>query len=64
MLEFLGPDMDGLPILVEKVNNACYLLHMEGNQQSPFEFSTEQEYKEFALLLNRFRMEERIEKLL
>lgn len=38
-------------VKLEKVHNACWLVHCEGNSQSPFEFQTEKEAREFTQIL-------------
>lgn len=47
----LGRGADNERVWLERVHNACWLVHSEGNTQSPFEFETEKEARQFADLL-------------
>lgn len=49
--EFLGYGCDGEPMHLERVHNACFLIHCEGNSESPFEFEEEQDARQFANFL-------------
>ena len=45
---FLGLGAEGERVELEKVHDACWLVHCEGNTQSPFEFSNEVEARQFV----------------
>jgi hypothetical protein len=57
----LGFGMDGEPIELEQVHQACWLVHCEGNSESPFEFEYEQDARQFADFLVKQRLNERYE---
>lgn len=57
----LGIGEDGELLEIERVNEACWLVHAEGNEMSPFEFSVEAEAKQFVGMLGRNRMSNRLE---
>lgn len=69
MSEFiqLGIGEDGEPVIMEKVHNACVLVHCAGNSQSPFEFNgdagktAEENARQFAGFLYKFRLEKVLE---
>lgn len=60
----LGVGQDGEPVLMEKIHQACVLIHCAGNAMSPFEFngdidkSAEDNAREFAKLLYCFKVED------
>lgn len=47
----LGRGSDMELVELEKVHDACWLVHCEGNTQSPFEFSTEADARQFVDLI-------------
>lgn len=47
----LGKGADGESVTLEKVHNACWLVHCKGNTESPFEFTSEKEARQFADIL-------------
>lgn len=63
MIIATGIGEDGERLSLEKVHEACFLLHADGNTESPFEFSSEQDALNFIGLLGNFRMECRLEGL-
>ena len=66
----LGIALDGEPVIMEKVHEACVLVHCAGNSQSPFEFNgdagktAEQNAREFASFLYKFRLEKVLEDMI
>jgi hypothetical protein len=36
----MGRGSDNEPVKLQKIHEACWLVHCEGNNQSPFEFMT------------------------
>lgn len=44
----IGRGADGELLELERVHNACWLVHCEGNTETPFEFTTEQNARQFA----------------
>lgn len=54
----LGLGADGERVELEQVHNACWLVHCEGNSQSPFEFYSEKEARQFADFLAMERIGE------
>lgn len=55
---FLGRGADNERIELERVHNACWLVHCEDNTQSPFEFSSKVDARQFADLLVMERIKE------
>lgn len=55
-----GVGEDGESVKLERVHNACFLVHAEGNSESPFEFSDLSSAEQFMNLIAKFRMEDRI----
>jgi hypothetical protein len=58
MRQYLGVGADGERVELEQVHPACWLVHCEGNSQSPFEFETESDARHFASLLWLQRIDE------
>lgn len=48
---FLGLGVDSERIYIEKTVHGCWLIHCEGNNESPFEFSSELQARQFADLV-------------
>ena len=55
---YLGQGADNERVELERVHNACWLVHCEGNAGSPFEFSKEEDARQFADLLILERLNE------
>jgi hypothetical protein len=51
---------DGEKVYLEKVHNACYLVHAERNSMSPFEFFLEVDALRFVDILCKSRMAVRL----
>lgn len=67
----LGVGEDGEPVIMEKIHEACVLIHCAGNSQSPFEFNgdadagtAEQNARQFAGFLYKFRLEKVLEDMI
>lgn len=60
----LGVGQDGEQIAIEEVHSLCFLIHAAGNAESPFEFGSENEARQFAELIIKFRIEDNLDKLL
>lgn len=56
--QFLGLGADSEQVYLEQVHNSCWLIHCEGNNQSPFEFSSEKDARQFADFLAMERIGE------
>lgn len=57
----LGVGEDGEPVIMEKLNKHCILIHCAGNEKSPFEFADEKSARQFASFLSKFRLEKVVE---
>lgn len=66
----LGVGEDGEPVIMEKVHDACVLVHCAGNSQSPFEFNgdngktPEENARQFAGFLYKFHLEKVLENMI
>jgi hypothetical protein len=49
-IEILGQGLDNEKIELEQVHAACWLVHCRGNSQSPFEFSSEKDARQYKLM--------------
>jgi hypothetical protein len=49
--DLIGVGQDLEPIWLEKVHQACYLVHCLGNTMSPFEFSSWRDCQQFLELI-------------
>ena len=56
-----GVGEDGELVQLEKVHEACYLVHAQDNTESPFEFSALTDAEQFMSMIARFRMKDRLE---
>lgn len=63
-MTILGTGQDGEQIVIEKVHSLCFLIHAAGNPESPFEFASESEARQFAEFVIKFRIEENLKSLL
>ena len=65
----LGVGEDGEPVIMEKVHDACVLVHCVNNECSPFEFngdarkSAEENARQFAGFLYKFKLEKDLENI-
>lgn len=55
-----GIGQDGELVQLEKFHNACFLVHTEGNSQSPFEFFDLPSAEQFMAMIAKFRMKDRL----
>lgn len=61
---YIGVGEDGEALYCQKIHEACWLLHINGNTESPFEFSSERDVLNFAQIVGKLRMENRLEALI
>ena len=54
----LGTGPDGETLSLEKVNEGTWVIHCPGNSESPFEFSSELDARQFADILTMERIGE------
>ena len=54
----LGKGADGEQVSLEQVHKACWLVHCEGNTESPFEFTNEKDARQFVDFLVMERISE------
>lgn len=57
-IEELGRGADNERVKLERVHDACWLVHCDGNTESPFEFTNETDARQFADFLTMERIGE------